>query len=72
MAIESISNELCTGCGACIDRCTVDAIRMDNSIKKAVIKYPEDCTCCARCMLSCPVKAIIVTAKKHICVMTAW
>jgi NAD-dependent dihydropyrimidine dehydrogenase PreA subunit len=72
MVIERIDEELCNGCGICINTCTVDVIRMDKDLKKAVIKYPEECICCAFCELDCPQKAIYVSPEKTIPVMVAW
>ena len=43
MAIKSIDNQLCTGCGVCVKSCPADVIRMDLKSKKAVIRYQEDC-----------------------------
>jgi len=45
---------------------------MDEEKKKAVIKYPEDCICCAFCELDCPQKAIYVSPEKYTPVMVAW
>ena len=42
MAIELIDPRTCIGCGTCVDTCPTDVIRMDESAKHAVIKYPED------------------------------
>ena len=38
MVIERIDQELCNGCGICVTTCSVDVIRMDRELKKAVIK----------------------------------
>jgi NAD-dependent dihydropyrimidine dehydrogenase PreA subunit len=72
MVIERIDQELCNGCGICVNTCTVDVIRMDKELKKAVIKYPEDCICCAFCELDCPQNAIYVSPEKNSPVMVAW
>jgi NAD-dependent dihydropyrimidine dehydrogenase PreA subunit len=72
MVIERIDQELCNGCGICVNTCTVDVIRMDEELKKAVIKYPEECICCAFCELDCPQKAIYVSPEKNTPVMVAW
>ena len=42
-----IDESLCIGCGICVNDCTMDVIRMDEEQSKVVIKYPEDCICCA-------------------------
>lgn len=72
MVIERIDQELCNGCGICVNTCTVDVIRVDKELKKAVIKYPEDCICCALCEIDCPQQAIYVSPEKTTPVTVAW
>lgn len=72
MVIERIDQELCNGCEICVNNCTMDVIRMDEKSKKAVIKYPEDCICCAFCELDCPKKAIYVSPERSSPVLVAW
>jgi len=57
MPIESIDPVMCNGCGICVRNCPMDVIRMDRTIRKAQILYPEDCMLCGQC-LECPEKAI--------------
>lgn len=72
MVIERIDQELCNGCEICVNNCTMDVIRMDEKSKKAVIKYPEDCICCAYCELDCPEGAIYVSPERFSPVLVAW
>ena len=72
MVIERIDHELCNGCEICVNNCTMDVIRMDEEKRKAVIKYPEDCICCACCELDCPKEAIYVSPVKSSPVLVAW
>jgi MinD superfamily P-loop ATPase len=58
MLIREINEYMCDGCGACERTCMGDVIRMRNG--KAAIVYPEDCTGCIWCELSCPREAINV------------
>ena len=58
MAIKSINQDICTGCGTCVNSCEYDVLRMDEEIKKPRIAYPDDCTVCSRCQKDCPVGAI--------------
>jgi len=50
----NVDVEICTGCGACEDRCSFDAISIDET---AVID-PKKCMGCGNCVLACPVEAI--------------
>lgn len=72
MAIEKIDPELCTGCGICVNSCSVDVIRMDEESQKAVIRYPEDCMLCEFCALDCPEGAIIVSPDKKAPLIVSW
>ena len=49
-----INKETCTGCGACVDICPVDAIKVEND--KAEIS--DACVECGVCVNQCPVEAI--------------
>jgi len=49
-----INKEKCTGCGACVDACPVNAIKIEND--KAAIS--DDCIDCGACVNQCPVEAI--------------
>ena len=72
MSIEKIDQDLCTGCGICVDSCSVDVIRMDEVSQKAVIRYPQDCMLCEICSLDCPVEAITVTPDKEGPLIVSW
>jgi NAD-dependent dihydropyrimidine dehydrogenase PreA subunit len=72
MSIEKIDPELCTGCGICVNSCSVDVIRMDENTEKAVIQYPEDCMLCEFCVLDCPEDAITVTPDKEAPLIVSW
>jgi NAD-dependent dihydropyrimidine dehydrogenase PreA subunit len=61
MAIEKIDAGLCTGCGACVNACPMDVIRIDPDSGIAAIRYGEDCMMCELCVLDCPEDAITVT-----------
>ncbi len=72
MSIEKIDPELCTGCGICVESCSVDVIRMDEGSQKAIIRYPQDCMLCEFCVLDCPEEAITVTPDKEAPLIVSW
>jgi len=72
MSIEYIDENLCTGCGICVESCPMDVIRMDEDLNKAVARYPEDCSLCALCEIDCPEQAIHVAPSKETPVTTCW
>ena len=72
MSIEKIDPDLCTGCGICVNSCSVDVIRMDEEAQKAIIQYPQDCMLCEFCVLDCPEDAITVTPDKEAPLIVSW
>jgi len=74
MTIEHIDNDNCIGCGTCIATCPADVIRMDKTINKAKITYPEDCQSCHLCRLFCPVNDDVITISSSTCLepMVSW
>ena len=60
MVVKRINEELCFGCGLCVDLCTEDVLRFDEVKKKPYVKYPRDCVACLFCEAGCPIQAIEV------------
>jgi ferredoxin len=52
-----VDADLCTGCGACDERCSFDAISIDDT---AAIDEKK-CMGCGNCVLACPVGALSLT-----------
>jgi Na+-translocating ferredoxin:NAD+ oxidoreductase subunit B len=59
--VSSIDQEKCIGCGTCVDRCPMDALKL-NDDDKAEVK-PKRCIGCGVCVPSCPENAIHLTKK---------
>jgi electron transfer flavoprotein alpha subunit len=55
--IAKVDIKKCTGCGACVDVCPVNAIRIES--KKAFVT--GKCFGCGACESQCPWGAIIVS-----------
>ena len=51
-----VNQELCDGCGACVEECPVDAIQLDGN-GSAVIDQAE-CVRCGQCHDACPHEAV--------------
>ncbi|TFG01080.1 MAG: 4Fe-4S dicluster domain-containing protein [Promethearchaeota archaeon] len=56
----NIDDELCIGCGSCVEICPMDAIKLKND--KAQIKKRR-CIGCGNCVAKCPSDAIILKKK---------
>lgn len=48
-----VEKNTCTGCGACVDVCPVEAIKVNG-----VADISDACVDCGQCVDACPVKAI--------------
>lgn len=72
MSIEKVDPERCTGCGACIDACSLDVIRMDEETGKAVVRYPQECMLCGWCAVDCPEDAITLSPHKCAPLIVSW
>jgi NAD-dependent dihydropyrimidine dehydrogenase PreA subunit len=72
MGIRKIDNNLCSGCGTCVDNCPADVIRMDEKTDKAFIKYIRDCQTCFLCERDCPEGAIYVSPDKERRIPLPW
>ncbi len=51
-----IDQDLCTGCGACVDQCSYDALELVDD----VAAVNDNCTLCRACLEVCPVEAISI------------
>jgi len=56
-----IDEDLCTGCGNCVDNCPFVGIELIDG--KAIIT--ENCTFCSACLDVCPVNAILIERKEY-------
>ncbi len=57
----ALDQELCTGCETCVDRCQMNALRM-NDDELAEIN-PDRCIGCGLCVITCPADALTLTPK---------
>lgn len=57
-----VSNELCVGCGTCVDRCNMDALSVDEEV--AIINLAR-CIGCGACVPSCPEEALSLKKKQE-------
>lgn len=58
--IVQIDEELCTGCGTCVERCQFDALSVPEDIS---ILTPERCIGCGVCTITCPEGALTLVER---------
>lgn len=59
----SVDADRCTGCGTCVERCQVNAVRIDE--KSGVSRIDLDrCIGCGNCVPSCPAEALSLIKKE--------
>ena len=56
----SIDADLCTGCEACIERCLLQALSIEN---ERVVMDDERCIGCGACVYTCPTEALRLVRK---------
>ena len=56
----ALRKEECTGCEACIDRCQMEALRMEGGTAEL---DPDRCIGCGLCISSCPSGALVLARK---------
>ena len=58
--LAKIDPDLCIACGACAERCPMDAINLEGEVSEI---RDERCIGCGLCISACPVEAISLNAK---------
>jgi anaerobic sulfite reductase subunit C len=60
--IPEVTNEMCTGCGACVEACIEKNITLDTRKNMPVIDH-ERCLKCGKCIQACPSETIAAKQK---------
>jgi NAD-dependent dihydropyrimidine dehydrogenase PreA subunit len=59
----TVNTEVCSGCGTCVERCQVNAARLDEEAGVARINL-DRCIGCGNCVVSCPTGALSLAKKE--------
>jgi electron transport complex protein RnfB len=58
-----VNAEACTACGACVERCQVNAVRVDDRAGIALVNL-DRCIGCGNCVVACPSDAMRLLRKE--------
>lgn len=58
--IAEADPETCKGCGVCVKRCQMDALRIED---EKVVLNPDKCIGCGLCVTTCPTKSLTLVRK---------
>jgi len=61
--LARVDAEKCTGCGACVRKCQVDAVLLKGSPPRAVVAGTR-CIGCGLCVTACPVDAVRLESRE--------
>lgn len=62
----------CIGCETCVNTCPRDVFRFNDTMKKSVIAYPEECQTCGMCYLYCPTGSICMVQTPYMWPVTGY
>jgi NAD-dependent dihydropyrimidine dehydrogenase PreA subunit len=63
--VITVDNDACSGCGACIDRCWMEALKMDGD---SVVRDFNRCIGCGICRYVCPTDAMKLIRREKVAV----
>lgn len=55
-----INSDLCIGCGTCVERCQINAVKIVDDLEKIILKR---CIGCGVCVPTCPEEVIQLKRK---------
>ncbi len=58
-----VDTEKCTGCGTCVDRCQMNAAKVDDQTGNSTINL-DRCIGCGNCVAACPSEAVRLVKKE--------
>ncbi|MFU8795974.1 MAG: 4Fe-4S binding protein, partial [Dehalococcoidia bacterium] len=59
--IVTVDEDECSGCGACVDRCQMEALTLDGEV---VRRIDERCIGCGLCVSACPTEALKIELRE--------
>jgi ferredoxin len=59
----AIDTDICSGCGVCVERCQMNAIKLDEQSGLSTVNL-DRCIGCGNCVASCPSEALKLVKKE--------
>lgn len=72
MSVQRYDLNACIGCQSCVKVCPMDVFRFNETLKKSVIAYPENCQSCGQCFVNCPGRSLTISNDMYGYAMTAY
>ena len=72
MSVQRYDLNKCIGCKMCETVCPMDVFRFDESARKSVIAYPENCQSCGQCFVNCMGRSLTIVDDMYGYAMTAY
>ena len=57
--------DACTGCGSCVDRCHVSALRVEDGADTVTLTGEARCIGCGLCVSECPTGALSMNPRDY-------
>lgn len=58
MSVIRVDLNKCIGCKSCVEICPMDVFYFDETARKSVLAYPENCQSCGQCFVNCRGRAL--------------
>lgn len=72
MSVQRYDLNKCIGCKMCETVCPMDVFRFDETAKKSVIAYPENCQSCGQCFVNCLGRSLTIVDDMYGYAMTTY
>lgn len=72
MSVQRYDLNACIGCQSCVKVCPMDVFRFNETLRKSVIAYPENCQSCGQCFVNCPGRSLTISNDMYGYAMTAY
>jgi electron transport complex protein RnfB len=58
--VAAVDTDTCEGCGTCVERCQMEALRLEDD---CIVLDPDRCIGCGLCVSTCPTESLTLSRK---------